>query len=122
MKKQQPPKLSPKQKLGKAGEQRAVEFLLNKGYVILATNFKLKFGEIDVIAQDGDEIVFVEVKTRTESYGIHPSEAVDYKKLERIFQTGQYFLEWKNLNNDFRCDILTLMPESIEHFENVTLE
>ncbi|MEO8581010.1 MAG: YraN family protein [Patescibacteria group bacterium] len=115
-------KQTPKQQLGKAGEQRAIEFLLHKGYSILDTNFSMKFGEIDIIAQDRDEIVFVEVKTRTESYGIHPSEAVDSRKLERIFQTGAYYLQWHNLNADYRCDIITLLPETIEHFENVSLE
>lgn len=113
-----PPTL--KQQLGKLGEERAVEFLLLKKYKILTTNYKKKFGEIDIIALDHHEVVFVEVKTRSGDYSIHPSEAVDSKKLERIFQTGAQFLLEQKIKADFRCDIITLLPDSIEHFQNVS--
>lgn len=116
------PLQTPKQLLGKAGEQKATKFLQSRGYRIHTVNFHSKFGEIDIIAQEGREIVFVEVKTRTHSDVIHPSEAVDEAKINRIIQTGIQYLEQNNINLDFRCDIVTILPNSIEHFENVTFE
>ncbi len=69
--------------MGRAGEKRAVVFLKKKGFKILKTNYKTVFGEIDIIAQDKDTIVFIEVKTRTsDNYGV-PSEAVDKRKQEK---------------------------------------
>jgi putative endonuclease len=122
-KKSSPPKPpTPKQRLGSFGEHRAAEFLRRKNYSILALNYKRKFGEIDIIAKDKNEIVFVEVKTRTGQYNIHPSEAVDWKKLNKIFRTGILFLQEHHISADFRCDVIALLPDSIEHFENVTLE
>ena len=66
--------------LGKEGETRAVEFLWKKGYRILERNFRTKRGEIDIIARNRKEIIFVEVKTRKNlDYGF-PSESVNDNK------------------------------------------
>lgn len=78
-------------KLGKLGEDCAVRLLKEKGYKILERNFRTKFGEIDIISQDKDTLVFVEVKTRsTTKYGL-PSEAVDLRRIERIKNTGMHY-------------------------------
>jgi len=77
---------------GKIGEDHARALLKNRGYKILTRNYKTKLGEIDIIALDGDTLVFVEVKTRfSKSYG-KPEEAVGKKKLERIGKVGEIFL------------------------------
>lgn len=69
-----------KQQRGKIGEDMATEYLNKKGYKILERNFECRQGEIDIIALDKDEIVFVEVKTRTsKKYGL-AAEAVDENK------------------------------------------
>ena len=71
-----------KKLLGKKGEKLVVEYLKKHGYKILKTNYRTPFGEADIIAADGDEIVFIEVKTRTsDRYGT-PAEAVVKKKRE----------------------------------------
>jgi putative endonuclease len=112
---------TPKQLLGKQGEERAVEYLRQKHYQILCVNYRSKSVEADIIARDNSELVFVEVKTRTKSYGIHPSEAVDYKKMANVFQAGMAYMREHHLRMDFRCDIVSVMPNTIEHFENVSL-
>lgn len=76
---------------GQLGEIAASEYLKNKGYKILGRNFRSKFGEIDLVAIDGDTLVFVEVKTRwNKAYG-YPQEAVTPRKLRKIARTGEYF-------------------------------
>lgn len=77
--------------LGKFGEQEAVEYLRKQKYKILEQNFRSKFGEIDIVARDGDFLVFVEVKTRwSKEYGL-PEEAVIPTKIRSIIKTGQYY-------------------------------
>ena len=88
------------QTLGKIGEQKACKYLKIKGYYILERNFKCKMGEIDIIAKDKNEIVFVEVKTRTSfKYGM-PSEAINYNKREHIYRVARYYILKNNLVND----------------------
>ena len=105
--------------MGRAGEKRAVKFLKNNGFKILETNYKTTFGEIDIIAQERDTIVFVEVKTRTsESYG-RPSEAVDRKKQERYYKTATYYLQRANkMESSCRFDIIEIENGKINHIFN----
>ena len=76
------------QKIGKFGEDEAATFLKKKGYKILERNFSCKRGEIDIIALDKNEIVFIEIKARISlKYGL-PSEAVTRHKLKHIYKTA----------------------------------
>lgn len=111
-----------RQLLGDTGERKAVYFLENKGYQILTTNFRTVFGEIDIVALDGEEIVFVEVKTRITDYFGDPSLAVDAKKIDRIVNSAQLFLKQTKLTNNYRFDVISIVPGKIEHFINVTME
>ena len=73
-----------KKQTGKVGEEVAAEFLSKKGYKILERNWGSKWGEIDLIGQDGETLVFVEVKTKKgESWG-RPEEMVNWRKLEQV--------------------------------------
>lgn len=77
---------------GIIGEDLAVQFLEGKQYRILERNYRVKTGEIDIIAEFKKTIVFVEVKTRrTTSYGF-PAEAVTYAKQQKIIHTAAWFL------------------------------
>ncbi|MFN1911072.1 YraN family protein [Clostridioides difficile] len=68
---------------GDFGEEIAVNYLLSKGAKILEKNYRLRIGEVDIIANIGDEVVFVEVKSRSNiKYG-YPCESVDFKKEKR---------------------------------------
>lgn len=81
------------QKIGKAGEDLAVKYLLKQGYEILSTNFRVKCGEIDIVAIKNDRIIFCEVKTRSSlKYGV-PSSSVNSSKREHIIRVAQCFLK-----------------------------
>lgn len=106
--------------LGIKGEDLAVGFLKKKGYKILSRNYKTPLGEIDIIAEDGETLVFVEVKTRTDdSFGL-PFEAVDHRKKEKLRKVALYYL--KNIRKKdapSRFDVLSIQAGSgkneIEH-------
>ena len=81
---------------GQSGELIAKEYLVNKGLIILETNYRNKIGEIDIIAMDEQVLVFIEVKTRRDySYG-YAFEAVNIKKQRK-------FLIWWEYLNDISC-------------------
>ncbi|KNY07133.1 YraN family protein [Microbacterium sp. GCS4] len=80
--------MAAKDDLGRAGEERATRFLTGIGYDILDRNWRCPQGEIDIVARTRDHLAIVEVKTRrTERFG-HPFEAVDARKLGRLWQLG----------------------------------
>ena len=99
--------MSKRHELGKKGEIVACEFLLKNYYEIIERNFKSKLGEIDIIAREGDEIVFVEVKTRgQDKYGM-PAEAVDKRKKNHIYHVAEYYLMINELEDAFcRIDVI----------------
>lgn len=77
--------------LGNLGEDLAAKFLQKNGYKILQRNFRSRFGEIDIVALEGEILVFVEVKARwSEKFGL-PEEAITPWKLKSIIKTGEYF-------------------------------
>ncbi len=78
---------------GAAGEMLAARFLRQKGYTIVAANFRCRLGEVDIIASDRQYIAFVEVKTRTEGSLYSPREAVTVAKQRKLIQTAALFLK-----------------------------
>ena len=93
--------------IGNFGEDKACEFLEKQGINVLKRNFYARCGEIDIIAKDGETIVFAEVKTRlSKEYGT-PSEFVDFRKQEKIMQTALYYLG--NDDTDMRFDVIEVM-------------
>lgn len=108
--------------LGNRGEQQAARFLKSCGYRILERQAKSKLGEIDIIALDGETIVFVEVKTRSSMKAGHPAEAVGYQKQQQLTRTALGWLrKRKLLDKPCRFDVVAIIwqdggaPE-IEHF------
>jgi putative endonuclease len=95
--------------LGSKGEQRAADHLSALGWEILDRNYRCKSGEIDIIARDGGDIVFVEVKTRrTTAFG-SPSDAVDRRKQGKIVKSAQHYLTERNLGEvDSRFDVVEI--------------
>ncbi len=80
-----------KKNLGALGEKIATELLKKNKYKILARNFHTRFGELDIVAVDGETLVFVEVKTRTSGQFGLPEEAISSWKLRSIEKAGQIF-------------------------------
>ena len=117
---------------GREGEQRAVEFLLKKGYQIIERNWRTRFGEIDIVAKDKEVMVFVEVKTKTGNQFGEPWEMVNRHKLEQVRKMGEVYLAKNGLSDAAaRVDVIGvwLNPTSrkasrdavakIEQWENV---
>jgi putative endonuclease len=78
---------------GELGERRAVRFLRRRGYKIIATRHRSRYGEFDVIAVQGRTVVFVEVKTRRADGGITPAEAVDLTRRRRMTRAATAYLK-----------------------------
>ena len=112
-----------KHKIGLEGQQAAEVFLRNKGYEVLARNYRTKSGEIDLIAKHGEYIVFVEVKFRKSlGYG-YPREAVSSTKQKRIINTAMHYLTNNDLTNcDIRFDVVEVLKQHgqlyASHIEN----
>lgn len=110
------------------GENAATNYLKDIGYKIYCKNFCSHFGEIDIIAIDKDEIVFVEVKTRTQKLFGSPAEAVDKNKKHHIYKTAEYFVLLNNLENHLlRFDVVEIFITNnddikISHIKNAILE
>lgn len=88
-----------KKELGDTGEKIARLYLEKNNYKIIETNFRCKQGEIDIIAKDIKELVFIEVKTRKSiKYG-KPVDAVNYYKKNHIYKTAEYYIFKNNIKN-----------------------
>ncbi|MFA6923862.1 MAG: YraN family protein [Bacteroidales bacterium] len=95
--------------LGKLGEKLAVEFLKEKGYKIIATNWRFGKKEIDIIAKDGEYIVMVEVKTRSSDYFGEPEDSVTRRKQKYLVKAANNFICKKNINNETRFDVIGIV-------------
>jgi len=99
-----------KRDLGSIGEDIACSYLKRHGYIIIAKNYTTPIGEIDIIAEDGDAIVFVEVKTRrSETFGF-PEEAVNKKKMHKLTNVAYFFIKSANMLHRYvRFDIVAVI-------------
>tara|TARA_R100001480_G_C4696230_1_gene176889 strand:+ start:217 stop:576 length:360 start_codon:yes stop_codon:yes gene_type:complete len=108
--------------LGKIGEQLAVDHLLRNGYDILDRNYIYLKAEIDIIAQKGDFIVIVEVKTRNSAFFGDPQDFVSKAKIKLLVKAANEYLISNNIEKEVRFDIIAVLKnkqiEQIEHFEN----
>lgn len=110
--------------LGDRGERTAAKFLRRKGYRILTRQSQSRLGEIDLIALDGETIVFVEVKTRRSTEAGHPTEAVTFGKRRQLTRVALGWLKRKGLlEHRARFDVVAITwgegdQPLIEHYEN----
>ncbi|MBR2787372.1 MAG: YraN family protein [Clostridia bacterium] len=115
-----------KKTVGRMGEDLACKYLMNNNYSVLDRNFSCMQGEIDIIAYDlkNEEVVFFEVKTRTNfNYGI-PSEAVNKLKQRHILNSAKYYLYSRRLEDHFvRIDVIEVVINGekykLNHLRNV---
>lgn len=107
---------------GLLGEIYASRYLRDKGYDILAANYKTKSGEIDIIADDGKTICFVEVKTRKDGAFFDPAYAVDSAKEENVKSTAAAYISATKCKKSIRFDIIEVVlcekQYKIRHREN----
>jgi len=108
---------------GKRGEDKAVSYLMSLGYKILERNYHVRAGEIDIVARDGDEIVFVEVKWRGSLAFGSAKESVNYVKLKRIVMAAGKFCQKYGLQaSPQRIDVVSIDNENIEHIKGVSFD
>ena len=110
--------------LGKKGEDRAVEALTAAGMSIIARNFRSRQGEIDIIALDGETLVFAEVKAWS-AYGIENlAYSINPKKQSRIIETANYFLSiYRQYNGRaIRFDVVFVDKEAVTHLASAFME
>jgi putative endonuclease len=100
---------SPRQTFGKKAEEAAVDHLKRRGYRILEKNYRTPLGEIDIVAMDGDTLVFVEVKAKKTGRFGHPKEAVTAAKQRRISMAALVYLKSVGkVEHRARFDVVTL--------------
>jgi len=107
---------------GRQGEEQAARYLQQKGYQILARNFRHQQAEIDLIARRNKLLIFVEVKTRTSLAFGHPEGFVSYTKVRLIRRAAEHYIFAHDWQHDVRFDIIavTLAGEGMEvlHLED----
>ena len=97
-------------KIGSMGEKLAAKHLKKIGYKIIERNFKLKCGEIDIIAKDGEYVCFIEVKGRTSNSFGEPFEDVDFIKQEKLRIVAEIWLNMHNLcSAKCRFDVVSIV-------------
>lgn len=124
--------MSKKSTLGAEGELFAKKYLISEGYRILETNFRnmkgKQLGEIDIIAEKNDELVFIEVKTRVGEYGksILPESNITPRKLAKINRVSLIYIKLRNLwDKKYRFDAISIYihPQTknstINHIKNI---
>lgn len=104
---------------GNAAEDRACDHLLNLGYTILQRQFRVRGGEIDIVALDGDELVFVEVKARSAAL---PEDALSESKSSRMRKAADAYLRANELGErSYRFDLIAIEGRELRHHTRVNL-
>ena len=109
--------------LGKWGEDVAANYLERQGYTIIERDWKSGHRDLDIIAREGDTVVFVEVKTRRNRQFADPEMAVDYQKIRHLQQAANHYIKYRHIDHDIRFDIITVVgtmdeTPSIEHIKD----
>ena len=107
--------------LGEKGEQLAVDYLLKEGYTVISTNWRKHKFELDIIAQQGEELVVVEVKTRSTAYFGEPEEAVTITKKKHLIEGANCYIEINEIDLECRFDVISIIlndkTKKINHFK-----
>jgi putative endonuclease len=95
--------------VGRTGEDAAVQYLLQRGYYILERNYRCRFGEIDLVARDGDTLTFIEVKTRRSRTFGPAAAAVTHTKQRHLIKASQMYMVQHGKREDLcRFDVVTI--------------
>ena len=112
--------------VGTWGEELAAMYLREKGYVILERDWHSGHRDIDIIAQNGEWLVFVEVKTRSTDEVISPLQAVNWKKQRNLVLSINHYLHYRHIEQPWRFDVISIVGSpgketQIEHIEDWNL-
>ena len=99
-----------KKELGNLGESLAADYLQRAGLKIVKQNYRCPKGEIDIVAREGDFLVFIEVRTRTSSFRGTAEESVGYRKMQKLRNIASYYLLEKNYSHwpPLRFDVVAI--------------
>jgi len=116
------PKPTARQGLGRTGERLAAEALMSKGYRILERNFRCRQGEIDLVAEDEQDIIFVEVKTRRGvAFGL-PEDAVTIRKRRKLVEVASNYLDLHTCSDrSWRIDVVAVQFSSSGKLEEIRI-
>lgn len=105
---------------GREGEAVAARYLRKKGYTVISSGYRSRFGEIDLIARDGDTVVFVEVKLRRNDAFARAFEAVTERKMEKIRLTASQWMAENECTVSARFDVIEIYTDygTVNHIEN----
>ena len=110
--------------LGRRGEELAARHLVDKGYEILARNWRCETGELDLVVRDAEELAFVEVRTRRGSSLGSPEESITAAKQARLIALGEAYVQANDWYGDWRIDVVAIEMDRrgrflrIDHYEN----
>jgi putative endonuclease len=105
--------------IGRLGEDKTVEYLKSKGCIIIKRNWRDRYGELDIVADDGKNIIFVEVKTRSEGALVSGLEAMNVGKIRRTRNAAEMFMKRLHSNLPMRIDVSEVV---IQRQDNGTLK
>ncbi len=109
---------------GNKGETLAAEYLQQKGYIVLARNYRSKWGEVDIVAKHNSTVIFVEVKTKTSDRYGEPWEMVNHWKVGQVKRMGEVWCREFKWEGSVRVDVIGVWMgeiEKIEHWESVEI-
>ncbi len=111
-----------RQGLGKTGERLAAETLIGRGYRILERNFRCSYGEIDLVAEDEYDLIFIEVKTRRGTAYGRPEEAVTLRKQRKLLEIASYYLDLHACSDrSWRIDVVAVQLSARGKFEEIRI-
>ena len=111
---------TPAQRAGRAGEDYTAGWLRRQGYRILARNWRCRQGEVDIIAQTGETVAFVEVKARRPGAMVSPLEAVDRRKQKKLLLTAKAWMLKTGCTLQPRMDVAAVTVEQVNGRELVS--
>ncbi len=112
-----------KNEIGAWGEGIAADWLAKHGYQIIARNIRTPYGEIDILAQQDDIMIFVEVKTLTSSQGFFPEKNITHRKQQHMFNAAQHYSAEHEIDH-YQIDAIAVEGKpgtkpTVTHFENI---
>jgi putative endonuclease len=108
---------------GRSGEEIAAAYLGEQGYEILERNYRSKYCEIDIVARQGETLVFVEVRTKSDEDHGTPEETIDDRKIRKLIKSAEIYMAFNELNCPARIDAVCIVNGDVfrlDHYENIT--
>lgn len=115
-----------RREIGHLGEKIAARYLQEKGYQVVQRNYRCSLGEIDLVVEDGSDLVFVEVRTKQQPCLFKPEESITRQKTVRLIRLGEQYMASGNQQRSWRIDVIAVELDHqgnlarIEHFRDAT--